>query len=232
MKGWRSFINDNAAILNDVEAYPVHFAIATRWLYYTCAALYAGKNTDKADAAVAKDVIKNCNPMIEYVPLDGNRRFSIAHENKQGNEQYEDLNARRIDPSRYVQPTPASPAPTQNVAPAQVPRSDSEREVAAVGNDGPVAPGPFPKLTLGGAAIKQAAEGAARFYCPQRCSAARCSRTPRRASARVALHAGAVAHQREVRALAAHLALVAFGLCFGSPLGGDRLGVALRLGPG
>ena len=45
------------------------------------------------------------------------------------------------------------------------------------------------------------------------------SATPRRASARVALHAGAVAHQREVSALAAHFALIAFGLGFGAAFG-------------
>src|SRR5580765_5305793 len=54
-----------------------------------------------------------------------------------------------------------------------------------------------------------------------------CLRTPSRAAARVALHAGAIAHQREVAALAAHLALVALGLGLGAAFGGDRLGVAL-----
>src|SRR3954468_21419470 len=44
-------------------------------------------------------------------------------------------------------------------------------------------------------------------------------RTPRRAAARVALHAGAVPHQREVAALAAHLALVALGLGLGAAVG-------------
>src|SRR5580698_11059185 len=45
------------------------------------------------------------------------------------------------------------------------------------------------------------------------------SRTPRRASTRVALHAGAVTHQGEVAALRAHLALVALGFCFGAAFG-------------
>ena len=45
------------------------------------------------------------------------------------------------------------------------------------------------------------------------------SRTPRRAATRVALHAGAVAHQREVAALRAHLAFVAPGLGFGAAFG-------------
>ena len=49
------------------------------------------------------------------------------------------------------------------------------------------------------------------------------SATPRRASAGVALHASAVAHQREVAALRAHLALVALGF---------RLGPATRKGDG
>ena len=52
------------------------------------------------------------------------------------------------------------------------------------------------------------------------------SRTPRRAAARIALHAGAIPHQREVAALAAHLALVALGLGFGAAFGlggGQRL---------
>ena len=52
----------------------------------------------------------------------------------------------------------------------------------------------------------------------------RTSRTPRRASARIALHAGAVPHQREVAALAAHLAFVAFGLGFGAAFGLGRRG--------
>ena len=47
------------------------------------------------------------------------------------------------------------------------------------------------------------------------------SRTPRRAAARIALHAGPVPHQREVAALRAHLALIALGLGFGATL---RLG--------
>src|SRR5258708_31808400 len=47
------------------------------------------------------------------------------------------------------------------------------------------------------------------------------SRTPRRAATRIALHACAVAYQREVAAFAAHLAFVAFGLGFGATL---RLG--------
>src|SRR5579859_151603 len=63
------------------------------------------------------------------------------------------------------------------------------------------------------------------------------SRTPRRASARVALHARAVAHQRKVAALAAHLALVAFGFGFGPAFGlggcggrrGSRLAPLQRL---
>ena len=51
------------------------------------------------------------------------------------------------------------------------------------------------------------------------------SRTPRRASASIALHAGPIPHQREVAALRAHLALVAFGLRLGAPL---RLGRDMR----
>ena len=50
------------------------------------------------------------------------------------------------------------------------------------------------------------------------------SRTPRRATARIALHAGAIPHQREVAALAAHLAFVAFGLGFGAAFGLGRGG--------
>ena len=42
---------------------------------------------------------------------------------------------------------------------------------------------------------------------------------PRRASTRIALHAGPVPHQREVAALAAHLAFVALGLGFGAAFG-------------
>src|SRR3954451_15966504 len=56
-------------------------------------------------------------------------------------------------------------------------------------------------------------------------------RTSRRASARVALHAGAVTHQREVAAFAAGFALVALGARFGALLGRGLLGVGLRVGP-
>ena len=45
------------------------------------------------------------------------------------------------------------------------------------------------------------------------------SRTPRRGPARIAFHAGAVAHQGEVAAFATHLAFVAFCLCFGAAFG-------------
>jgi hypothetical protein len=44
-------------------------------------------------------------------------------------------------------------------------------------------------------------------------------RTPRRAAARIALHAGAVAHQREIPALRAHLAFVTLGLGLGAAFG-------------
>ena len=55
------------------------------------------------------------------------------------------------------------------------------------------------------------------------------SRTPRRASTRIALHAGAVPHQREMAALAAHFAFVALGLGFGAAFGLARLrGFLLR----
>src|SRR6185312_12127071 len=60
-----------------------------------------------------------------------------------------------------------------------------------------------------------------------------CLRTPRRRPARVALHAGAVAHQREVAALAAGFALVALGAGLGALLRGGVLGLRahlLRLG--
>src|SRR5690348_14081467 len=53
------------------------------------------------------------------------------------------------------------------------------------------------------------------------------SRTPCRRPACVALHAGAVAHQREVAAFAAGLALVAFGAGFRALFRGRRLGVLL-----
>ena len=61
-----------------------------------------------------------------------------------------------------------------------------------------------------------------------------CSRTPRRAAAGIALHAGAIPHQREVAALRAHLAFVALGLGFRAAfgLGGDeRLCGAAGLAP-
>ena len=45
------------------------------------------------------------------------------------------------------------------------------------------------------------------------------SRTPRRASARIALHAGPIPHQREVPALGAHLAFIPFGFRFGAAFG-------------
>src|SRR5437764_5202056 len=56
-------------------------------------------------------------------------------------------------------------------------------------------------------------------------------RTPRGAPARVALHAGAVAHQGEVAAFAAGFALVALGAGFGALLGCGLLGVSLGVGP-
>src|SRR4051812_12350456 len=56
--------------------------------------------------------------------------------------------------------------------------------------------------------------------------------TPRGASARIALHAGAVAHQREIPALAAGFALVALSLCLGALLGCRVLGDCLGFSPG
>ena len=50
-------------------------------------------------------------------------------------------------------------------------------------------------------------------------------RTPRRAAARIALQTRAVAHQREIPALAAHFAFVAFGFRLGTAFGGGRFGV-------
>jgi hypothetical protein len=55
------------------------------------------------------------------------------------------------------------------------------------------------------------------------------SRTPGRASTRIALHTRPIPNQREVAALAAHLALVAFCLGFGAAFGlgrGGGLGAA------
>src|ERR1700722_8531165 len=57
-------------------------------------------------------------------------------------------------------------------------------------------------------------------------------RTPRRASARIALHARAVPHQREIPALPAGFAFVAFGAGFGALFGGGRFGVGAGVGPG
>src|ERR1700674_2238730 len=54
------------------------------------------------------------------------------------------------------------------------------------------------------------------------------SRAPRRASAGIALHAGAVAHQGEVPAFPARFALVALGLGLGAFLCRRGLGVRLR----
>jgi hypothetical protein len=58
------------------------------------------------------------------------------------------------------------------------------------------------------------------------------SATPRRASARIALHTSAVPHQRKIPTLAAGFAFVAFGAGFGAFFGGGRLGVDARVGPG
>ena len=58
--------------------------------------------------------------------------------------------------------------------------------------------------------------------------------TPRRAATRIALHACAIPHQREIAALAAHLAFVAFCLGFRPAFGlawGDRRGGAAGLAP-
>ena len=57
-------------------------------------------------------------------------------------------------------------------------------------------------------------------------------RTPRRRAACVAFHAGAVAHQGEVAALAAGFAFVAFGARLGAFFGCGRLGVCAGVGPG
>ena len=56
-------------------------------------------------------------------------------------------------------------------------------------------------------------------------------RTPRGAPARVALQARAVAHQREISALAAGFAFVAFGAGFGAFFRRGLLGVGARVGP-
>ena len=52
--------------------------------------------------------------------------------------------------------------------------------------------------------------------------------TPGRGPARIALETRAVPNQREVQALAAHLALIALRLGFGAAFGGDGFGVGLR----
>src|SRR5205085_9202058 len=53
------------------------------------------------------------------------------------------------------------------------------------------------------------------------------SRTPRRRSARITLHARPIPHQREIPAFAAHLAFVTLGFRF-SPAFGFRWGGLLR----
>src|SRR3954463_8918466 len=56
------------------------------------------------------------------------------------------------------------------------------------------------------------------------------SRTSRGAAARVTFHTRAIPHQREVAALAAHLAFVALGLCFRPAFGFSRCDSLRRSG--
>ena len=65
--------------------------------------------------------------------------------------------------------------------------------------------------------------------CMPRCSLCPL-RAPSRAPTRIALQAGAVPHQREVHALATHLAFVALGFRFGAACGGGGLRVGLGEG--
>jgi hypothetical protein len=53
----------------------------------------------------------------------------------------------------------------------------------------------------------------------EKSKASESSATPRRGPTRIALHAGAIAHQREVAAFTAHLAFIALGLGFGPAFG-------------
>lgn len=95
LREWRKFLgsanSNNFAVM--VEAYPQHFAYVSRWLFYSCSALYAGDllapgkakiNVDAGSIASIVKVVENiindtCAPLIEYRPLSTDPRFKVAY---------------------------------------------------------------------------------------------------------------------------------------------------------
>ena len=63
------------------------------------------------------------------------------------------------------------------------------------------------------------------------CSPMKCSTTPRRPPARIALEARPIPHQREIPALPARLALVALRLRLGALFGGEGFCLGAGFGP-
>lgn len=123
MRLWREFMDANPIVFNEIEAYPIHFAIASRWLFYTCAALYGPAKTTVADPVVEKAVIKNCGPMIEYVPIGTDRRFRVVYRGRDGTDKFEDLNAKRGAPTQIVRPD-RSPPSGNAAQPGPIPSPD------------------------------------------------------------------------------------------------------------
>ena len=94
LSDWRHFLKQYDGAFVWVEAYPVHFAIVSRWLFNSCTGLFAGnimtpgmyevgsnKKINDADAALlvaTKQVNANCAPLIEYQPLGNYPPFKIS----------------------------------------------------------------------------------------------------------------------------------------------------------
>jgi hypothetical protein len=100
---WRRFLKSLNGNLLMVEAYPLHFALISRWIYRSCAQMFpAGSDKDGADTK--KKILEKCGPLVEET--EPTKRLTVQLE---PGGPYIPMEARRRAPT-VVPPAPESPA--------------------------------------------------------------------------------------------------------------------------
>jgi len=133
LQDWREYLATAPASLPTdgrpllVHAYPIHFAVVTRWLFRSCVTVFAGdilapgktKITSSGAAtdrlagvvAVAEETVNDkCSPLIEYKPITADPAFKVAYRPPAGQTDPragEFFNAMRRLPAPVVKPAQA-----------------------------------------------------------------------------------------------------------------------------
>ncbi|MFA6265363.1 MAG: hypothetical protein WC670_06560 [Pseudolabrys sp.] len=153
LTAWRKFLDDAAQVLHvdsvrvKIQAYPIHFAIVTRWIYYSCSNMYAGDilapgkvkagggtNLDAVISITQTTLNDKCSPLIEYFDIKDHRPFTVSY--RRPSLDPVKLNASLGVPTRIVRPaTTISPAARKALGeqppqPAQTPASSPQQPEA------------------------------------------------------------------------------------------------------